>query len=98
MVILFRLILFHAIDDHIFHYTVVNQRRIKGFFLVSNIDILEAEVHELVFVGTAHIKEILTIHPDIVKHDVVALRQRHILAILWLEELRPGTYDEERLA
>ena len=68
----------------------------EGILLVVNVDILEREIGEVVLVGRSYVEEVAAIHLDIPHHDVVASRLRHVLALLWLEELCPWPDDKER--
>ena len=60
-----------------------------------HVDILEGEGLELVFLAGAHIEEVAAGHPDVLHHDVIALREGHVGAVLGLEKLRPRAHDEE---
>ena len=67
----------------------------EGILLVVNVDILEREIREVVLVGRSYIEEVAAIHLDILHHDIVTQRLRHIIALLRLEELSPRTNNEE---
>lgn len=64
-------------------------------FLISRLDVFEGEIYQTVLVAGAHIKEIVTIHLDVLDGDVVALTEWHILAVAWFEELGPRADNQE---
>ena len=86
------------LDIDVLGRAVINQRGVEGFALVADIDVIEGKVGEAILVGSAHVEKVLGGHLDVADGDVVALRQGHVLTILGLEELCPGTDDEERAA
>ena len=87
--------LFARSDIHFLRYGVFDKVGIECHLLVGAGDILEGEIYQAVFIALSNIKEVVTIHLDILHRDVVALAQRHVLAIAWLEELLPWADDEE---
>ena len=66
---------------HLLCYGVLDKVGIKSHLLVDTVDVLEGEIYQTVFLALAHIEEVVAIHLDILHHDVVALAQRHVLAI-----------------
>ena len=82
-------------DIHLLRHCVLDKVGIKSHLLVGTVDVLEGEIYQMVFLALAHIEEVVAIHLDILHRDVVALAQRHILAVARLEELGPWTDDEE---
>ena len=87
--------LFARGDIHFLRYGVLDKAGIECHLLVGAGDILEGEIYQAVFIALSNIKEVVTIHLDILHRDVVALAQWHVLAIARLEELGPWTDDEE---
>ena len=78
-------------DDHIIEGESLNGPFCECFFFgfVFAVDVGECKVFEDIFVGAFHIEECATVHSDIIKRYVVTLRERHIIPVLFLIELRP---------
>ena len=87
--------LFARGDVHLLFHGILDEAGIECHLLVGAGDILEGEIYQAVFIALSNIKEVVTIHLDILHRDVVALAQWHVLAIARLEELGPWTDDEE---
>ena len=87
--------LFARGDIHFLCHGVLDEIGIECHLLVGAGDIFEGEIYQAVFIALSNIKEVVTIHLDILHRDVVALAQWHVLAIARLEELGPWTDDEE---
>ena len=87
--------LFARGDIHFLRYGVLDKAGIECHLLVGAGDILEGEIYQAVFIALSNIKEVVTIHLDVLHRDVVALAQWHVLAVTRLEELGPWTDDEE---
>ena len=87
--------LFSRGDVHLLCHGILNKVGIKGHLLIGTVDVLEGEIYQTIFLALTHIEEVVAIHLDILHCDVVALAQRHVLAIAWLEELLPWADDEE---
>lgn len=65
--------LFSWCDIDILHDCVFNDILIECHFLISRLDVFEGEIYQTVLVAGAHIKEVVTIHLDVLDGDVVAL-------------------------
>ena len=68
-------------DIHFLCHGVLYEVGIKSHLLIGTVDVLEGEIYQTVFLALAHIEEVVAIHLDILHRDVVALAQRHVLAI-----------------
>ena len=87
--------LFPRGDVHLLCHSILDEVGIKSHLLVGTVDVLKGEIYQAVFIALSNIKEVVTIHLDILDGDVVALAQWHILSIARLEELGPWADDEE---
>ena len=87
--------LFARGDIHFLRYGVLDKVGIECHLLVGAGDVFEGEIHQAIFLALGNIEEVVAIHLDVLHRDVVALAQRHVLAVAWLEELGPWTDDEE---
>lgn len=65
------------------------------FLLVCDIDVLEREVMQVVLVAFPHVEEVAALHLYVPHRDVVAFRERHVVPLLWFEELCPWPHDDE---
>ena len=87
--------LFSRGNIHLLCYGILDEIGIESHLLIGTVDVLEGEIHQAVFFAFAYIEEVVAIHLDVLHRDVVALAQRHVLAVARLEELGPWTDDEE---
>ena len=60
-------------DIHFLRYGVLDKVGIECHLLVGAGDILEGEIYQAVFIAFSNIKEVVTIHLDVLDGDVVAL-------------------------
>ena len=60
-------------DIHFLRYGVLDKVGIECHLLVGAGDILEGEIYQAVFIALSNIKEVVTIHLDVLDGDVVAL-------------------------
>ena len=65
--------LFARNDIHFLRYGVFDKVGIECHLLVGAGDILEGEIYQAVFIALSNIKEVVTIHLDVLDGDVVAL-------------------------
>ena len=65
--------LFARGDVHLLRYGVFDKVGIECHLLVGAGDILEGEIYQAVFIALSNIKEVVTIHLDVLDGDVVAL-------------------------
>ena len=65
--------LFARSDIHFLRYGVFDKVGIECHLLVGAGDILEGEIYQAVFIALSNIKEVVTIHLDVLDGDVVAL-------------------------
>ena len=65
--------LFARGDIHFLRYGVLDKVGIECHLLVGAGDILEGEIYQAVFIALSNIKEVVTIHLDVLDGDVVAL-------------------------
>ena len=65
--------LFSRGDIHLLGYGVLDKVGIKSHLLVGTVDVLEGEIYQAVFIALSNIKEVVTIHLDVLDGDVVAL-------------------------
>ena len=65
--------LFARSDIHFLRYGVLDKVGIECHLLVGAGDILEGEIYQAVFIALSNIKEVVTIHLDVLDGDVVAL-------------------------
>ena len=65
--------LFSRGDIHLLCYGVLDEIGIECHLLVGAGDILEGEIYQAVFIALSNIKEVVTIHLDVLDGDVVAL-------------------------
>ena len=65
--------LFARGDIHFLRYGVLDKAGIECHLLVGAGDILEGEIYQAVFIALSNIKEVVTIHLDVLDGDVVAL-------------------------
>ena len=80
-------------DIHFLCHGVLDEIGIECHLLVGAGDVFEGEIHQTIFLALGNIEEVVAIHLDVLHRDVVALAQRHVLAIAWLEELLPWADD-----
>lgn len=60
-------------DIHFLCHGVLDEVGIECHLLVGAGDILEGEIYQAVFIALSNIKEVVTIHLDVLDGDVVAL-------------------------
>ena len=60
-------------DIHFLCHGVLDEAGIECHLLVGAGDILEGEIYQAVFIALSNIKEVVTIHLDVLDGDVVAL-------------------------
>lgn len=65
--------LFARSDIHFLRYGVLDKVGIECHLLVGAGDILKGEIYQAVFIALSNIKEVVTIHLDVLDGDVVAL-------------------------
>lgn len=65
--------LFARSDIHFLRYGVLDKIGIECHLLVGAGDVFEGEIHQAVFIALSNIKEVVTIHLDVLDGDVVAL-------------------------
>lgn len=65
--------LFSRGDIHLLCYGVLDKVGIKSHLLIGTVDVLEGEIYQAVFIALSNIKEVVTIHLDVLDGDVVAL-------------------------
>lgn len=65
--------LFARGDIHFLRYGVLDKVGIECHLLVGAGDILKGEIYQAVFIALSNIKEVVTIHLDVLDGDVVAL-------------------------
>lgn len=65
--------LFARSDIHFLRYGVFDKVGIECHLLVGAGDILKGEIYQAVFIALSNIKEVVTIHLDVLDGDVVAL-------------------------
>ena len=65
--------LFSRGDIHLLCHGVLDEIGIECHLLVGAGDILEGEIYQAVFIALSNIKEVVTIHLDVLDGDVVAL-------------------------
>ena len=65
--------LFSRGDIHLLCYGVLDEIGIECHLLVGAGDILKGEIYQAVFIALSNIKEVVTIHLDVLDGDVVAL-------------------------
>ena len=82
-------------DIHFLCHGVLDEIGIECHLLVGAGDVFEGEIHQTIFLALGNIEEVVAIHLDVLHRDVVALAQRHVLAVAQLEELGPWADDEE---
>ena len=82
--------LFARGDIHFLRYGVLDKVGIECHLLVGAGDILEGEIYQAVFVALSYIKEVVTIHLDVLDGDVVALAQfvYYYILVLFICNLR----------
>ena len=80
---------------HVLRHGVLDDIGLESHLLVGAGNLLEGEVHEAILVARAHVEEVVAVHLDVLHRDVVALAQRHVLAIAEVEELSPWTNHEK---
>ena len=51
-------------------------------------------MNAILLTGT-HVEEVTAIHADVLHHDVIALRQGHVLSVTGLIKLSPRTHNKE---
>ena len=65
--------LFARGDVHLLCHGILDEVGIECHLLVGAGDILEGEIYQAVFIALSNIKEVVTIHLDVLDGDVVAL-------------------------
>lgn len=65
--------LFARSDIHLLRYGVFDKVGIECHLLVGAGDIFEGEIYQTIFIALSNIKEVVTIHLDVLDGDVVAL-------------------------
>ena len=65
--------LFARSDIHFLRYGVFDKVGIECHLLVGAGDVFEGEIYQAVFIALSNIKEVVTIHLDVLDGDVVAL-------------------------
>ena len=65
--------LFSRGDVHLLCHGVLDEIGIEGHLLIGTVDVLEGEIYQAVFIALSYIKEVVTIHLDVLDGDVVAL-------------------------
>ena len=80
---------------HVLRHGVLDDIGLESHLLVGAGDVLKGEIHEAILIAGAHVEEVVAIHLDVLHRDVVALAQRHVLAVAWLEELGPWANHEK---
>ena len=84
-----------VVDADVLYYSALDERRVECLLLVTHLTVLEREVLQGILIRLAYVKEIGTVNVDATDGDVVALRERHVGTVAWLEELCPWTYHKE---
>ena len=59
---------------------------------------VDGKIYQLVLIRCLHVVRRWGVNLDVTHHDVVASRQRHVVALLGLEELCPGVDKQKALA
>ena len=75
--------LFARSDIHFLRYDVLDKVGIECHLLVGAGDILKGEIYQAVFIALSNIKEVVTIHLDVLDGDVVALALFVYYIIYW---------------
>ena len=62
-----------SLNINVQRLAVLNERGVKGFLLVTNVDVLEGEIRQAVLVTLTHVEEVLRRHLDITDGNIVTL-------------------------
>lgn len=64
--------LFSRGDVHLLCHGILDEAGIECHLLIGTVDVLEGEICQTVFIALSNIKEVVTIHVDILHRDVAS--------------------------